>query len=39
MNVAIELTYVLAALLFGLGLKLLSSPASARRAAHDGQAR
>ncbi|MFZ0427915.1 MAG: NAD(P)(+) transhydrogenase (Re/Si-specific) subunit beta [Acidobacteriota bacterium] len=31
MNVAIELTYVLAALLFGLGLKLLSSPATARR--------
>ena len=31
MNIAIQLTYVLAALLFGLGLMLLSSPATARR--------
>ena len=31
MNIAIQLIYVLAALLFGLGLKLLSSPATARR--------
>ncbi|MEJ2082568.1 MAG: NAD(P)(+) transhydrogenase (Re/Si-specific) subunit beta, partial [Acidobacteriota bacterium] len=31
MNIAIQLIYVLAALLFGLGLKLLCSPATARR--------
>ncbi|GAB4254018.1 MAG: NAD(P)(+) transhydrogenase (Re/Si-specific) subunit beta [Acidobacteriota bacterium] len=31
MNLAIELVYILSALLFGLGLKLLSSPETARR--------